>query len=195
MVAAFLLLNNRPVGWPKKDKVMTKITLRTFAEIDDNDPLCCSNTCKSFCINVQARNQISCRGTKLESNSEGKFLRTQECLEQQVKPEVIDSLTLVSDKELAYQVAFSSIVTAAGPVDVFEKYSLRSEDKNIHLEFYLNGIQADILPFFARVEDNFDRQVNKVAADLVMEKFGDVTDSLYRIKQSIIENFPGVEED
>jgi hypothetical protein len=174
---------------------MTKIALRVLAEADDNDPMCCAFICPRLSHIYQNENVTTgmCGASKASviASSDGRFFRTKECLEQEVKPEIINSKTLVSD-DLAYRVAFGSICEASK--DPIKEYDLEDRE-NIRLEFYLNGIRTDILPFFKRVDENFDNQVNQAARDLVKEKFVTLSDLFYRIERVVLEEFPNIDED
>jgi hypothetical protein len=112
-----------------------------------------------------------------------------------LEPEIIDTGKLVSHNHLGYRVAFSSIVAASGSGNVMKDYSIVPGDENVCLEFYVNGIRTEILPFFKRVEDNFDNQVNNAARELAKEKLSDIDNLFHDLKTVVLEKFPNIDED
>lgn len=176
---------------------MTKISLRILAEKDDKDPMCCASTCPHLLVYEEIRRKQcqvkACRifREKLLPAKDGSVFRTKACLEYETKPEVIDSMTLVSD-DLAYRVAFGSICEASK--DAIKDYSLEDKE-NIRLEFYLNGIRTDILPFFKRVEEIFDSEVAQEARILVRDKFNTLSDLFRRLENVVLEDFPNINDE
>jgi hypothetical protein len=100
-------------------------------------------------------------------------------------PEFIQHFLVQCSTELAKERGLES-VAEIWP-DMFDKDNTTPQEWEIEVK--VNGVELPVLPFFERMEECFDENVEEKAEQILNQQFGEVWDVIADIESSVRESF------
>lgn len=93
----------------------------------------------------------------------------------------------------AHQIVLSSIGDQYKKIDSMKPVTIQNDDWTMDIELKVNGVVLDFENFVKRLDEDYQRNVDRDAKEMVDEKFGDVFELLENFQKSMENQISKVE--